>query len=86
MFIKHEIYAADVASVANENLPWEKLSGKNLLLTGATGLIGTVLVDVWMKKCLKAMYPEGIPDFVLPYAGIAQQYLFHYSRTSGIFD
>ena len=43
-------------------------------------------VDVWMKKCLKAMYPDGIPDFVLPYAGIAQQYLFHYSRTSGIFD
>ena len=43
-------------------------------------------VDVWMKKCLSAMYPDGIPDFVRPYAGIAQQYLFHYSRTSGIFD
>ena len=50
MYINHEIYAADVASVANENLPWEKLSGKNLLLTGATGLIGTVIVDVLMKK------------------------------------
>ena len=50
MYINHEIYAADVASVANENLPWEKLSGKNLLLTGASGLIGTVIVDVLMKK------------------------------------
>ena len=50
MYIKHEIYAADVASIANENLPWEKLAGKNLLLTGATGLIGTLLIDVLMKK------------------------------------
>ncbi len=52
MYIKHEIYSADIAGIANENLPWEKLAGKNLLLTGATGLIGTVLVDVLMKKNL----------------------------------
>ena len=50
MYIKHELYAADVAGVANENLPWEKLAGKTLLLTGATGLIGTTIVDVLMKK------------------------------------
>ena len=50
MFIKHEIYAADIAGIASEKLPWEKLSGKNLLLTGASGLIGTVLVDALMKK------------------------------------
>lgn len=50
MYIKHELYAADVAGIAAENLPWEKLSGKTLLLTGATGLIGTVIVDVLMKK------------------------------------
>ncbi|MCR5834468.1 MAG: NAD-dependent epimerase/dehydratase family protein [Selenomonadaceae bacterium] len=50
MYINHEIYAADVASIAGENLPWEKLNGKNLLLTGASGLIGTIIVDVLMKK------------------------------------
>ena len=50
MYIKHELYTADVAGIANENLPWEKLSGKTLLLTGATGLIGTLIVDVLMKK------------------------------------
>ena len=50
MYIKHETYAADIASIANENLPWEKLSGKSLLLTGASGLIGTVIVDALMKK------------------------------------
>ena len=50
MFIKHEIYAADIAGIAKENLPWEKLSGKTLLLTGSSGLVGTVLVDALMKK------------------------------------
>ena len=45
MYIKHELYAADIANIAAENLPWQKLSGKTLLLTGATGLIGTLLVD-----------------------------------------
>ena len=50
MFINHELYAADVFGIANENLPWEKLAGKTLLLTGASGLIGTLIVDVLMKK------------------------------------
>ncbi len=50
MYIKHKIYAADIAGIANENLSWEKLSGKSLLLTGASGLVGTVLVDALMKK------------------------------------
>ncbi len=50
MYIKHELYAADVAGIAAENLPWKKLAGKTLLLTGASGLIGTTLVDVLMKK------------------------------------
>lgn len=32
------------------DLPWEKLSGSNLLVTGATGLIGSCLVDVLMTN------------------------------------
>ena len=50
MYIKHKIYADDINSIATENLSWEKLAGKSLLLTGASGLIGTVLVDALMKK------------------------------------
>ncbi len=45
MYINHELYAADIAGIAAENLPWKKLAGKNLLLTGASGLVGTVIVD-----------------------------------------
>ncbi|MEI3580757.1 MAG: hypothetical protein V8Q30_12675 [Acutalibacteraceae bacterium] len=34
-----------------------------------------------MKRVMSTMYPQGLPEELLPYAGIAQQYLFHYSRS-----
>lgn len=37
-------------------------------------------IDVWMKRALKNLLPEvSVSDFG-EYAGIAQQYIFHYSR------
>ena len=53
MYINHKLYEEDVLRVANESLPWNNLKNKNLLLTGATGLIGTMIVDVLMKKNLE---------------------------------
>lgn len=35
-------------------------------------------VDVWIKRVLEKYYPCGFPEFASQYAGIAQQYLFHY--------
>lgn len=43
--------------------------------------IGCVPMDVWMKRVMERFYPDGFPDFAHEYAGIAQQYLFHYMRT-----
>jgi len=37
--------------------------------------------DVWIKRVLEEYYPNGFPEFLKDYAGIAQQYLFHYMRT-----
>lgn len=37
-------------------------------------------IDVWMKRVLEEYYPNGFPNFLKDYAGIAQQYLFHYIR------
>ena len=38
-------------------------------------------VDVWMKKALKAHYPEGLDSGVFgENAGLAQQYMFYYQR------
>ena len=39
-------YAEDVKRVASLDLPWEKLRGKTVLITGGTGLIGSFLIDV----------------------------------------
>ncbi len=38
--------------------------------------------DVWIKKVMQKYYPDGLPHFAQKYAGIAQQYLFHYIRTA----
>lgn len=43
-------YQEDIERVASLSLPWEKLSGRNILVTGATGLIGACLVDVLMNR------------------------------------
>ena len=47
---EHPLYAEDVARVAALPLPWEKMAGKALLLSGATGQVGRFLTDVMMRK------------------------------------
>ena len=37
-------------------------------------------VDVWVKRIMAEMYPDGLPDCTKGTEGIAQQYLFHYRR------
>jgi len=43
-------YQQDILQVFQEDLPWGKLSGCNILITGATGLIGGCLVDTLMNN------------------------------------
>lgn len=44
------LYIEDVHRIAGLGLPWDKLSNKSLLLSGATGMIGSFLVDVILEK------------------------------------
>ena len=44
------LYLDDVNMVSQLDLPWDKLQGKSVLISGATGLVGSFLVDVLMKK------------------------------------
>ena len=37
-------------------------------------------MDVWMKRAVARLYPDGLPKVFGPYAGVAQQYIFHYAR------
>lgn len=43
-------YKDDIMEIATLNLPWDKLSGSNILITGATGLIGSCLVEILMSR------------------------------------
>lgn len=37
-------------------------------------------LDVWMKRAMAQLFPQLTANDFGPYAGIAQQYIFHYSR------
>ncbi len=43
-------YLEDVAYVAGLDLPWDQLCGKTVVLSGATGLVGSFLIDVLQQR------------------------------------
>lgn len=47
---ENPLYMEDLMCVADLNLPWKKLQDKSILISGATGLVGSFLVDVLMQK------------------------------------
>ena len=46
--VKVKKYREDVCRTASLPLPWDRLAGKTILISGASGLIGTFLIDVLM--------------------------------------
>lgn len=48
--LDNSLYLDDLDYIANLDLPWEKLQNKCILISGATGLIGSFFVDSIMKK------------------------------------
>ena len=74
------------------SLPYEeaqkelmKITGVGVKVADCTLLFGlhrieAFPVDVWMKRALDALFPGMSPSDFGEYAGIAQQYIFHYSR------
>ncbi len=47
---EHDYYMQDIKYVAEIDLPWEKLQDSSVVVSGSTGLLGSFLVDVLMKK------------------------------------
>lgn len=47
---EHPLYREDVEYAAGLDLPWEKLKDSSVLISGASGLIGSFLVDVLLSK------------------------------------
>lgn len=48
--IEHKLYAEDLSQINQLKLPWSNLDGSSILVTGATGLIGSILVDTLILR------------------------------------
>ncbi|HAX84499.1 MAG TPA: hypothetical protein DCY15_08720 [Ruminococcaceae bacterium] len=46
------------------------------------GRIEAFPVDVWVKRIMAELYPEGLPECTFGIEGIAQQFLFHWRRNT----
>lgn len=46
----NKLYLEDIRHVGALGLPWEKLRDKSVMLSGATGLIGSFLIDTILEK------------------------------------
>ena len=55
---ENNLYMEDVKYTADLSLPWGKLSGKTILISGVTGLIGSFLADVLLYR--NRAYDAGI--------------------------
>ena len=47
-----EKYMEDICYVANLQLPWDRLKNKSVMISGASGLIGSFLIDVILEKII----------------------------------
>lgn len=52
-----QTYKEELQLLLNQNLPWQQLSGKTILLSGATGMIGKCIVDLLMQ-CNENVIPD----------------------------
>lgn len=50
MFLNHSLYQRDIERISKIPIAWEKMKKKGVFITGATGMIGTCLVDVFMNR------------------------------------
>lgn len=48
--LDNQLYKEDIGYVSGLNLPWKKLNHKSIVISGATGMLGSFLVDVLMAK------------------------------------
>lgn len=84
-------YKKDIENIYSMDLPWGKLSGSKILITGSTGLIGSCLVDTLMcnPKRDYAVYAAGrnlkrVAKHFAKYVGLDAFRLLHYDITEPI--
>lgn len=48
--LENVLYQSDITWVSSSDLPWEELEGKRILITGATGMIASAIIDIFMRR------------------------------------
>lgn len=87
-----KIASGEVSLEALRTLPLEEAQAELMRIDGVGSKVAscTLLyglhrldafpVDVWMRRAMQNLFPGKQPSDFGPYAGLAQQYIFHYSR------
>ena len=47
---ENNLYIEDIKKAAALDLPWERLQDKSVLISGATGLVGSCFIDLIMER------------------------------------
>lgn len=55
-----ELYEREIEYLSAAGLPWEKLEGKKVIISGATGMIGKCLIDLLMYRNRTAGQPVSV--------------------------
>lgn len=58
MLLENKLYQNDVRSIANTNIDWSILRDSTILITGASGMINSALIDVLM--CRNVVFHDNI--------------------------
>lgn len=48
--LENERYQKDITVASGTDIPWGELTNKTLLITGATGMIGSAIIDILMSR------------------------------------
>lgn len=77
-----KIKGMDFDSAKNELLKIKGVGEKvaQCALLYGFGRMEAFPVDVWVKRIVSELYPDGLPECIKGTEGIAQQYLFHWRR------
>ncbi len=63
MLSRSSLYQEDLLEIVHADLAWEKLAGRSILITGARGMIGSVLVDALVLR--NELFGDGISIYAL---------------------
>ena len=83
-----DLDAMSIGSAADARAALKKLRGVGDKVADCVALFGLHMLDafpldVWMKRAVAEHYgPDFDPSVFSPYAGVAQQYMFHYARNN----